>query len=509
MKDFRYMAIVAVAAAGLALAGCSSSSGVSTSERDAAVEAEQAKTKALQDRIDALYAALGIDEDADPNATIADLQTKANELEQMVADKEKADAEADRKAATDLANMIAPALEKPADRADGGNDATVTAITATASRKAGAMPTIKIAGGGTTERMADKFKVSDMMAPSISGVHGNVQTRSGAAPTDPMETVTIYTDIDAPKVKNVLFSAYYSQTNADDRSEISAGISSSSERVTPATITAMTADLFVSSDFPSGNRMRYTYGTGETDRADASEGLDGSFNGVAGKYFCPDNCSAQTGANGKLQSLGGTWTFDPDSDTAMISQVTADGDYMYFGYWLESDQMEAKVGYRFHAFSGGSDGYNKTGGINSVTGKASYMGPAAGMYVTKTFDGGDLASAESGEFTATATLEANFEDENESGMISGTVSDFVTGGEPQDGWSVTLREAAIDDAIIGTTSGKIGDASGTGTWSAAFYGNPSSADSTGDLAHPTGVAGEFDAHLPAAHIAGGFAAKRQ
>ena len=110
MKDFRYMAIVAVAAAGLALAGCSSSSGVSTSERDAAVAAEQAKTKALQDRIDALYAALGIDEDADPNATIADLQTKANELEQMVADKEKADAEAARMAAAKTGKDLFAAL---------------------------------------------------------------------------------------------------------------------------------------------------------------------------------------------------------------------------------------------------------------------------------------------------------------------------------------------------------------------------------------------------------------
>ena len=131
MKDFRYMAIVAVAAAGLALAGCSSSSGVSTSERDAAVEAEQAKTKELQDRIDALYAALGIDEDADPNATIADLQTKANELEQMVADKEMADAEAARMAAAKTGKDLFAALAD-ANPADGNNPLTGSSASFTA-----------------------------------------------------------------------------------------------------------------------------------------------------------------------------------------------------------------------------------------------------------------------------------------------------------------------------------------------------------------------------------------
>ena len=79
---------------------------------------KQAKTKALQDRIDALYAALGIDEDADPNATIADLQTKANELEQMVADKEKADADAARMAMAATAAKLYAGIGAPSSTDD-------------------------------------------------------------------------------------------------------------------------------------------------------------------------------------------------------------------------------------------------------------------------------------------------------------------------------------------------------------------------------------------------------
>ena len=74
-----------------------------------------------------------------------------------------------------------------------------------------------------------------------------------------------------------------------------------------------------------------------------------------------------------------------------------------------------------------------------------------------------------------------------------------------DGWSVTLDNAALagDTAtgFSGTTLGKIGDGSGKGAWDGTFYG----ADDEG---LPTDVVGQFDAHLPGAHIAGAYGASR-
>ena len=471
----------------------SSDAMVSTAESavaDAATAIEEA-TDVPATEIAAFNTALGTIRD-----TLANAKTRIADARRDAADKAKM-------AATDLAKRIAQALATPADRLQ---TSPVTAITAAISRSSSAMPTIEIAAAGGTAARTSGFESSDAMASAIAGWHGEVQERDGAASTDPVEMVTIYTNIDAPKMKSVSFDTYYAAARAGTSGAISDGAVPIKAALLPAE-----RDLFMSSDFPSGSRMQYTYGSGDDDQADASAaegGISGSFNGVLGKFFCDASCTASTDQNGKLQSFGGTWTFNPDSDSAMVMQSTADADYLYFGWWLESTKTATSNSYRFHAFSGGMRAF--AAAITGLTGKAKYEGPAAGMYVTKTFDAGGLESAESGTFTATAMLEADFDDGTEAGTVSGEITGFMAGGMSQDDWSVKLNSSAAD--AIGTASevaGKIGDATSTGgQWTATFFENGPT-DATGDLAHPRAIAGEFDAHFPAAHIAGAFGADVQ
>ena len=62
---------------------------------------------------------------------------------------------------------------------------------------------------------------------------------------------------------------------------------------------------------------------------------------------------------------------------------------------------------------------------NEIVGTATYAGPAAGKYVTKTFEAGVHSDSGVGHFTANANLTAKFGADNEAGTIGGSVTGFV------------------------------------------------------------------------------------
>ena len=244
----------------------------------------------------------------------------------------------------------------------------------------------------------------------------------------------------------------------------------------------------------------------------------GTFHGVAGTYECTTPpCTVSTANDGMISSTGGTWTFMPDSDMAGEIMIDLpDTDHLYFGWWLK-EPTEAEGTYAFRTFSGGTVPFtvgNKfTSGADGLLGTASYRGRAAGQYVTKDFSGGVLSGGTAGEFTATASLTAHFGGDdialNDQFNIRGSVTAFrdVERNRALEGWSVTLNKVdlAPGSASFGgtagdTTTATLGGVTGTGTWEGAFFGN-ARADGK-----PGSVAGVFDAHLPAAHIAGGFGA---
>ena len=76
--------------------------------------------------------------------------------------------------------------------------------------------------------------------------------------------------------------------------------------------------------------------------------IDGSFNGVPGKFNCPSTCSRESDADGNLSALGGSWTFTPDGDVAdiKVAGVVPDLDYLNFGYWWTFEAGGDSVGLR-------------------------------------------------------------------------------------------------------------------------------------------------------------------
>ena len=266
-----------------------------------------------------------------------------------------------------------------------------------------------------------------------------------------------------------------------------------------------------SSDFPLPNFDR-EYTTEE----DLS--FQGTFHGVAGIYECTTApCAVSTANDGMISSTGDTWTFTPDSDLAGEIMIDLpDTDYLHFGWWLKEPD-DAEGSYAFRTFSGGkvpfTVGNKFTSSADGLIGTASYRGRAAGQYVTKDFSGGVLSGGTAGVFTATALLTANFGGDdialNDQFNIRGSVTAFRDEDRNRalEGWSVTLNKVdlAPGSASFGgtagdTTTATLGGVTGTGTWEGAFFGN-ARADRK-----PGAVAGVFEAHLPAAHIAGGFGA---
>ena len=103
--------------------------------------------------------------------------------------------------------------------------------------------------------------------------------------------------------------------------------------------------------------------------------------------------------------------------------------------------------------------------IPSPNDSARYTGSAVGKYAERDI-GTD--TARKGLFTATAELEANFEDD----MIKGTITDFVDDSGMPRPWHVVLEETAMIEtsAFAWVTSGEADGQDWTGTWNGEFYG---------------------------------------
>ena len=161
-----------------------------------------------------------------------------------------------------------------------------------------------------------------------------------------------------------------------------------------------------------------------------------------------------------------------------------------------------------------------TADVGVLEGKATYKGPAAGKYATKTITAGALSDAEAGHFTAAATLTANFDaeavtgDGDTIGNISGMVTDFELSGEVNSSaWKLTLGTAPLSSSVA-TFSGKTdvdfggGKETGIGDWQGSFYNDTvTGADATDDA--PGTVAGTFSAVTGGASLLGGFGATKQ
>ena len=515
----RYLPIAAIAAVALVAAACSTDSDDLVSsmmgdgdmdmsmdmdmEVDACDTASQACVDALKTALEAAEAALTALEDAD-TSTLGQIA----EAEKAVTDAMMALEEAEKALADYMAmqpptidiEALATAVDAPAaldaglTAADGDNDTLRGGkVTATGYEKA-AWP------ASTRSGWADKWA-------------GSVYEEDATAMTT--NTVVIYTNIEDPGPSS--YTDYYTGARP--------GVSQEADGTTGALMLvgtyAMLADLIVAEGLPSGMDQLFTFETEARPVPMGDDALEGMFNGVPGSFSCANACTATTDGEGAL-TLGGDWTFTPDSelmrDEVMIQDVDPDTDYLDFGYWVRTvtDEDDAEA-YMVNTFARGELAYAS---VADVTGSAEYAGAAVGLYTKRadTVSGvGDVEAA--GAFTAVTTLTATFGQPDGSPLpaglvdsISGKITDFRDyAGDPIDTrWTVLLNKIGGTDGVgtfaAGFTGGTTNAATTAddGTWSGQFYGDPGA-----DNAHPTSVAGEFDASFNNGDVIGAFGATIQ
>ena len=237
--------------------------------------------------------------------------------------------------------------------------------------------------------------------------------------------------------------------------------------------------------------------------------VSGSFHGVAGTYSCDTGagrdaaCTAAVAAKGF--TLAGTWTFMPTDANARVTEA-ADTAYSSYGWWLHKSADDRN--WTASAFVDDKGADQAVGGvIDALDGTATYMGGAAGHYALFSRTGG---TNDSGQFTARATLEADFTNNEDDDAITGTIDQFIgADGESRD-WSVKLNASAI--ANVGT----FGDDTNGTVWTMDGLAAPASGEWSGSLRElgddgvPEAATGTFyTTHGPGNRMVGAFGANKQ
>ena len=242
--------------------------------------------------------------------------------------------------------------------------------------------------------------------------------------------------------------------------------------------------------------------------------ISGSYYGVAGTYACTpavaaDGCRVNRAADGYTLALtgdgGGTWAFTPTNPNARVTE-TPDADYASYGWWIH--KSENGMTYTASAFVDQKGAGEPAGGVTALQGTATYAGGAVGHYALSSATGG---TNDAGQFTARATLEADFGDN----MITGTIDGFMGDDGEAKNWSVELMEQGVGNTgiILGddgtgtakntkwTIGGTAADAAGS--WSGGLYDD-------GDDGVPQVATGTFySTYGTAGKMVGAFGANKQ
>ena len=258
--------------------------------------------------------------------------------------------------------------------------------------------------------------------------------------------------------------------------------------------------------------------SGDADLTYATGGeFKGTYRGISGTFECTTGPCTVSLNDKKKPMVGESDQLSFVPDRKGDTYDAPDTAYAYFGWWLNKPAKEGD-GHTVEVFSGSVGNVYPEGQVADLTGKATYKGPAAGKYATKTITAGALSDAEAGHFTAAATLIANFDapsapDAADSpGNISGMVTDFELSGEVNSSdWELTLKTAPLTGGLLtfnGITDVNFGGGKETekGFWQGSFY-NDTDIGATDDV--PGTVAGTFSAVTGGASLLGAFGATKQ
>ncbi len=535
----------------IAVSACGGSSGVTEEEllRERLQEAEQAAAEAAEAAVEAERlrqeeeAARQKEEaarmEAEEEAAEAERQRQEEEAARQAAEEAAQEAEQERLAAEAESQRLAAEAEERRKA-----DATERARAAiSGTRTLGAAPVVP----ADSIEYGEPAPVTTPPGPftTTTGRSGRWSTTSHTADREPMrDIVQIYSDVEAPTRESFRTSDYNTDNDEstavidgtgkvvghvdidnasggnDGHSRVAASGSFPREIGNPlpfslvdrgltetdynglglaADGSATDADL----DTAGITRQQYNrYRAGgnvfrDTDRFPQrwAYTTSGTLQGAGGTYRCNGTsatatCTVQN--RGGSFEFGGEWEFIPSSGSVQI--VVPDGQYMWFGWWarqtvrlVDPNSNQSTETWAFQAEHGGT---NPVSDLSAATGTATYTGPAAGRYAVYEPDTGDSGI---GSFTATATLEADFD------ATTNTVSGMITGFSNDPSWSLALKRKNIDGgatvAIVAdedTVTWTIDDVpNDSGSWEAQFY---SDLETTGTVTYqPHGIAGTFEA----------------
>ena len=373
------------------------------------------------------------------------------------------------------------------------NGMTVRAHDVAPSRMADGAVKVTLTARGTPGTAAPavdlKFKGGEATADADNPWTMTMLTRRlgedmAAKTDDETEDVVVYTDIEAP-VERPIADLYMT-----GMSYVAIGDADERGRVKLTRVPEAEGDPLV-------------YGPLAT-------GIGGTYRGIDGTFTCPTGCTVTTAADGTVTIVNGNGDMQFTPEDVIATYDKADDGYVYFGWWLNKPDKNTDD-HMVEAFAGGNNIATAPAGLE---GTATYMGPAAGKYVTKSFTDGDPTDAQVGHFNATATLTANFGPDKVgdllADMISGSVTGFEQDGESLGTWKVSLKEATIDPSgsFASTTDMNFGGATSgdAGLWQGQFYGP----GATPAADQPGTAAGTFDALVgDSGYVTGAFGAQKQ
>ena len=396
------------------------------------------------------------------------------------------------------AMALAAAIEAARNTGAGGafDDTAYMVAPSVTAVNDGTTVTIEVTETGTPQgasARAGEFSMQEAGPAAISGWAG-ARFRRG----ETNEHLVVYTDVGVPQTMA------FTPENLNRLREVS-GLEGETVSAPGLAVEAAWLPLIRSTSLPAASpRGSVTYGTTGTG---ADEGLTftGTFSGASGTYRCSgSSCSMTLDDRGAPTAMRGVaWTFAP-AEGAMVN--IPDYDHLHFGWWL--NETEGAFGFQSFADATGFPG--GSGNVEAaMEGSATYRGAAAGVWTTQDVAGGQVTRALSGEFTAQATLRANFFGALDAGAVNGEIASFRDGnGRSLGAWKVTLDSARLtvgSASFAGATQGELGPGSaGSGSWEGQFHGS----DGAAANARPSHVTGRFDLHFPGAHIAGAFAGVR-
>ena len=191
-----------------------------------------------------------------------------------------------------------------------------------------------------------------------------------------------------------------------------------------------------------------------------------------------------------FQGEAGMWNYYGDFFSDI--ENNGDNDYLVMGYWLSAakERSMTSSNYGLLIAAGGNNPFERSN-LDGLTSKATYEGPATGLYMSKA---NISAVPEFDYFTAKASLTADFGDSNTLGSVSGTITEGTTAG------GITLPELNLESASIFNTAGggnfrdntsgvTDGGVTFSGKWGGKFFG-----DGASPTDHPGSVAGTFGAN---------------